>query len=70
MKTFSINTRYICTDDGKNIYVSSSSQNCIKGLPEFSNEDYALNMLSILKEDIANGIRKIVNNDDGTYSIV
>ncbi len=70
MKTFSLNNRYICTDDGKNIYVSSSSQNCIKGLPEFSNEDYAFNTLSILREEITKGFKKIVNNDDGTYSIV
>lgn len=49
MRTFSLNNRYICMNDGKTLYISNYSQNCIKGLPEFSNEDYALNILSVLK---------------------
>ena len=70
MKTFSLNNRYICTEDGKTLYISSSSQNRVIGLPEFQNEEYAFDVLSTINEGIVNGIKQIVNNNDGTYSIV
>lgn len=68
-KSFSYNTRYICTEDGINLYVSSNKVHSIQGLKAYSDEEYACKAAAVLEDELKAGAKSLVKLLDGNYSI-
>ena len=70
MRTFSLNNHYICTDNGKEFYISQYPQHRIDGLPIALNDVDATIILNDFKEELKHGKKSLINNLDGTYFVI